>query len=150
MRKSKRMKPVAKVAESRERTAARVLSEQRRVLAEAEAKLAELLGYRDEYAKKLEFSGGAAIDARRMYDFRVFLSRLNEAIIHQQHRVEHSRMEYETRRHQWYATRTKIRAVDKIIERYRGDEARASERRDQVEADDRIKQVRVDIGDECD
>ncbi len=150
MKKSKRMKPLAEVAESRERTAARVLGERRKALAEAEAKLAELLGYRDEYAKKLEFSGGVTTDARRMYDFRVFLSRLNEAIVHQQLRVEQSRKEYETKRHQWYATRTKIRAVDKIIERYRGDEARVLERRDQAEADDRSRPIRADIGDECD
>ncbi len=150
MKKSKRMKPLAEVAESRERTAARLLGEQRKALTEAETKLAELLGYRDEYAKKLEFSGGISIDARRMYDFRVFLSRLSEAIVHQQRRVEQSRKEYETKRHQWYETRTKIRAVDKIIERYRGDEARASERRDQTEADDRSRQARVDIGNECD
>ncbi len=150
MTKSKRMKPLAKVVESRERTAARVLGEQRRLLNEAEAKLAELLGYRDEYANKLEFSGKSTIDARQMYDFRVFLSRLNEAIIHQQHRVDHSRREYEAKRHQWYATRTKVRAVDKIITRYLGDESRASERREQVESDERAKPARVDVNEECD
>lgn len=150
MTKSKRMKPLAKVVESRERTAARVLGEQRRMLNEAETRLTELLGYRDEYAKKFEFSGGASIDARRMQDFRVFISRLNEAIIHQQLRVEHNRKEYEARRHQWYATRTKTRAVDKIIDRYRGDEARVAERREQAESDDRSTRVRVDIGGEDD
>jgi flagellar protein FliJ len=140
MTKSQRMKPLTKVATSRERNAAKELGEHRRALSEVEAKLAELLTYREEYNRRLQQSGGAGIDAQQMCDYRIFLARLNEAIGHQQACVDKSRREYERKRRLWSEARTRTQALDKVVERYQHEERSTVEKREQAESDERSLQ----------
>ncbi len=134
MIKSKRLKPLIHVAGLREHGAAKILIQYRRELAAAEAQLAQLLVYRGEYMQRLE---GADIAARQMRDYRAFLAKLNEAIIHQQKQVAQSYQDYERKRSDWYAVRCKSLALNKIGERYRLQEARLASRREQHEQDER-------------
>ena len=137
MTKSRRMKPLTRVATSRERTAAKELGEYRRTLADAEAKYAELVTYREEYSQQLQKSGGSGIDAQQMRDYRVFLARLNDAIGHQQASVDQHRREYEHKRRLWSEARVRANALDKVVERYRKEENTTAERREQAESDER-------------
>jgi flagellar FliJ protein len=146
MTKSQRMKPLTRVATSRERAAARELGEYRRTLAAAEAKYAELVTYREEYSQHLRKSGGAGIDAQRMRDYRLFLARLNEAIGHQQASVDQHRREYERKRRLWSEARVRSKALDKVVERYRHEEDATAERREQAESDERSIQQHTPLG----
>jgi flagellar FliJ protein len=140
MTKSQRMGPLTRVAGSRERSAARILGEQRRVLAEIEARLAELTAYREEYTRRLQQNGSSGIDVQQMCDFRVFLARLNEAIGYQQERVEQGRREYEIKRRQWFETRTRVKALDKVVQRYEQEERHVADQREQADTDERALQ----------
>ena len=136
MMRSKRLQPVMKVAESRERDAARLLGEAQREREAQEARLAELIAYWDEYARRFHAQGDAGLDAARARDYRVFLSRLNEAIHFQRRRVEQCRLDYEASRQRWLATRARARAVDKAVARCRQQELRVAARREQRECDE--------------
>ena len=146
MTKSQRMKPLTRVATSRERTAAKELGEYRRTLAAAEAKYAELATYREEYSKQLQQSGGSGIDAQQMRDYRVFLARLNEAIVHQQASVDQHRREYERMRRVWSEARVRSKSLDKVVERYKKEESAIVERREQAESDERSIQQHTQHG----
>ena len=146
MTKSQRMKPLTRVATSRERTAAKELGEYRRTLAAAEAKYAELATYREEYSKQLQQSGGSGIDAQQMRDYRVFLTRLNEAIVHQQASVDQRRREYERMRRVWSEARVRSKSLDKVVERYQKEEISIVERREQAESDERSIQQHTQHG----
>lgn len=146
MTKSQRMKPLTRVATSRERSAARELGEFRRALAAAEAKYTELVSYREEYSRQLQQSGGGGIDAQQMRDYRVFLARLNEAIGHQQASVDQHRREYEKRRRLWSDARVRSKALDKVVERYQKEENTTAERREQAESDERSIQQHTQQG----
>ena len=146
MTKSQRMKPLTRVATSRERTAAKELGEYRRTLADAEAKHAELVTYREEYSRHLQQSGGSGIDAQQMRDYRIFLARLNEAIGHQQASVDKHRREYERRRRLWSEARVRASALDKVVERYQKEENTIVERREQAESDERAIQQHTQNG----
>ena len=57
MTKSKRLEPVARIAENRERRAATELAKARQRLEEQEARLRELTSYRDDYSRRFQEAG---------------------------------------------------------------------------------------------
>lgn len=139
MTKSKRMQPVARVAEQRERKAAIEMAEFRRFLNDQQTKLDELNGYRSDYARHFETAGRGGMDAARMADFRRILARLSDAIAYQEQRLASLHNEYEQVRRRWTDTRTRAAALDKVMQRYREEERRAGDRREQGESDERAQ-----------
>ena len=107
MTRSKRMRPVQQLAQSREQKAVQKLGQSQQHLQAQQAKLEELRAYRDQYARDFEAWGGAGLGAIRMQDYRVFLSRLGEAIRQQEtaiarpsrcRKCSYQRCSYKTRR----------------------------------------------------
>jgi flagellar FliJ protein len=139
MTKSQRLQPVTRVAELRERNAAKALGQSRHRLSETEARLEELLAYREEYARRLQTAGGEGMNAREVSEYHNFLARLNEAITHQQARLAQAHQDYESRRSQWQSQRTHTLALDKVVERYRRQEEHTEGQREQRESDDRTR-----------
>jgi flagellar FliJ protein len=139
--KSKRMEPVTRVADQRERQAAVEMAEFRRFLDAQQAKLDELNTYRNDYARHFEQAGRGGMDAARMADYRRILARLNDAIAYQEKRLISLHSDYEQVRRRWTDTRTRAAALDKVMERYRSDERREEDRREQGELDERSQHV---------
>lgn len=139
MTKSKRLEPVARVAEGRERRAAIELAKFQERLAEQEARYQELLAYRDDYARRFEKAGRDGFDAARMANYRRILIQLGEAIAFQEQRLTTLRRDGELLRRRWTDTHTRTAALDKAIERFRGDERRDADRREQGESDERAQ-----------
>ncbi len=142
MTKSKRMQPVARVAEDRQRKAATEMVEFKQLLDAQQDKLDELRKYRNEYARHFEQIGRNGMDAGRMADFRGILTRLSEAIVWQEQRLVTLNQDYERLRRSWTDTRSRAAAIDKVIERFRADEQREADRREQGEFDERAQRGR--------
>jgi len=134
MTRSKRMQPVARVAESRQQNAARNLGERQRALEEQLRRLEQLTEYRGDYASR--FEDGAEWIGMNVRDYRLFLSRLNEAIEEQAARVERARAELEQSRGHWTECRVHQDAVGKAMERFEEEERLEERRRDQAENDE--------------
>jgi len=141
MTKSKRMEPVARVADQRERQAAVEMAEFRRFLDAQQAKLDELNNYRNDYARHFEEAGRGGMDAARMADYRRILARLNDAIAYQEQRLAGLHNDYVRVRQRWTDTRTRAAALEKVMERYREEEQRAGDRREQGESDERAQRT---------
>jgi flagellar FliJ protein len=137
MTRSKRMQPVQRLAQNREQQAVRRLGESQQHLQSQQNKLEELRAYRDQYARDFETSGGGGLDAARVQDYRVFLNRLNEAIRQQEAVIAESRVRHEESRQRWVESRSENQAIDKLVDRYRLEESKQRERREQKEQDDR-------------
>ena len=137
MTRSKRMQPVQRVAQNREQNAVQKLGQSQQNLDAQQARLEELRAYRDQYARDFERSGGSGLDATRIQDYRVFLNRLGEAIRQQETLLEQFCSQHEQTRQQWVETRTHSQAIDKVVHRYRRDERRQLERKEQQEQDER-------------
>lgn len=142
------MQPVVRVAEDRERSAARALGEAQRRIAENEAKLAELVAYREQYSQDFDSAGGVGLGARRVHEYRVFFARLGAAISQQAEIVEKLRQDCENKRRHWLEIRTRAQALDKVTERYRRGERKLEERREQLDLDERVLQRRRDLPDD--
>lgn len=140
MTRSKRMQSVVEVTASRERDAARRLGDlQNRELAAAQ-RLEELIRYREEYTR--QFADGVSLPAARLQDYRVFLSRLNQAVEAQQKLLARAQQECAAQRSRWLEIHSRAQALGKVALRYRDAERDDHERREQKEADQRSNNVR--------
>jgi flagellar FliJ protein len=137
MDRSQRLEPATRVAQAREREAARELGEHRKLLDALEARLAELVRYREEYVQRLREAGQHGIDASALSEYRGFIARLDEAVRYQEAKVADARTELERRRRRWGTTRTRVAALDKVVSRYEAQAARAEAQREQKDQDER-------------
>ncbi|MFN2308639.1 MAG: flagellar export protein FliJ [Gammaproteobacteria bacterium] len=135
MTRSKRMQPVVEVTALREREAARRLGELLQREQADEQRLQELTQYRDDYTR--QFASGTSLGAARLQDYRIFLGRLNQAIVQQQAVVERARQACAAQRAHWLALQTRVQALDKVVTRYRDRERSDQDRREQGESDQR-------------
>src|ERR1700722_10122884 len=112
MTKSKRFEPIQEIASNSADALSRPMADAARKVADLERQLAQLQTYRDEYVRNSAVAG--AMDAVKLQNYRSFLDRLGEAM----------------RQH------VKNLDVGRAVERFRAEEQRAADRRDQHELDD--------------
>lgn len=134
MIRSKRMQPVVNVTANREREAAKRLGECQQRIQAAEQRLAELIKYREEYTQ--QFASGGSLNTARLQDYRAFLNRLNQAVDQQRHQVTQVSHECEGLRQRWLALHVRAQALDKVVERYRGEERSEQAKREQKDSDE--------------
>ena len=139
MTRSKRMRPVQQLAQSREQEAVQKLGQSQQYLHAQQARLEELRAYRDQYARDFAASGGDGLGATRVQDYRIFLSRLGEAVCQQEEVIAQCCTQHEQTRRQWLESRGQSRSVDKLVDRYHREENKQLDRKEQKEQDDRAQ-----------
>ncbi len=136
MTRSRRIRPVVKLARNSEHDAAVNLGLAQRRLSEAKLRLEELLRYREEYSQRFSHSGGQGLRGVDFAEYRMFLNRLNLAIEQQRHQIETIRIETEQQRQAWLGKHVRAEALGKVEERYRREEAHVEDKREQKEMDE--------------
>jgi flagellar FliJ protein len=105
-----------------------------RKVADLERQLTQLKTYRDEYVRNSTVAG--AMDAVKLQNYRSFLDRLGDAMRQHVKNLDAARADYERRRLQWSEKRIEAESLGRAVERFRAEEQRAADRRDQRELDD--------------
>ncbi len=141
IKKSKRLQPVANLAGTRERDAARALGDAQRILKEHEERLGELLDYQAQYRQQFHDAGSAGFAAQRLNDYQAFLTRLKEGIRHQTTRIQLARLTVEKRKGEWMEARSRAQAMNKVVERHVSHEKYHEDRQDQLETDEQARVV---------
>jgi flagellar protein FliJ len=141
MTRSERLAPVQQVLEHSEQARAREFGEAQRRLAEAESKLVELRSYHGEYLQAYRKRAEDGTSAKALRDFQAFLARLEQALDQQEKVVAAARDAVQNRRSNWQGAARDVKAVESVVDRWRGVEARAGERREQKESDERAQQA---------
>ena len=113
------------------------MAEAQQAFNEREARLNELVSYRTQYHIQYKSASSTGMEAAQIQDYRHFIAKLDQAISGQLVLVEGARNVYEETKRQWYASRSKCLALDKVVTRYQHEEVRNVERREQGEADER-------------
>ena len=139
MTRSQRLVPVSRIAESREKKAATEMVEFKRLVDAQQAKLDELHGYRNDYAKRLNDAGRQGMDAQRLLDYQRILTKLGDAIAWQDKRLTALKQDYEVIRRRWSDSHSRAAALEKAMQRFRAEERRAVERREQWEMDEQVQ-----------
>ena len=141
MKRSQRLEPVVKVAENREQQAARSLGDSQSALNQAEQRLNELKGYREEYIQRFHANGATGMSAVQMGDYRLFLSNLSRAIEQQTGLVQQAIAVVEQQRQQWFSRRGKVKMLGNVVSRFQTDEQRVVDRKEQLEQDERAQRT---------
>lgn len=132
--RSRRLKPIVRIADHREQTAAREFGRVQEVLVAQETRLAELRAWWQEYADGLDKQPGKGSGLMR--EGRLFLAQLNNAIERQRGVVEHARRDLEAARARWLASRMDHEALEKVVARSQEEEGRQARRSEQREQDE--------------
>jgi flagellar FliJ protein len=132
--KSKRFEPIQEIASNSADALSRPMADAARKVADLERQLAQLQTYRDEYVRNSSVAG--AMDAVKLQNYRSFLDRLGDAMRQHVKNLDAARADYERRRQQWSEKRIEAESLGRAVERFRAEEQRASDRRDQRELDD--------------
>lgn len=136
MTRSKRMQSVAGLAKNREDNAARLLGERRKFLEQQKQRLAELMMYREEYAKKFQNTGHQGLTISQLNEYRHFLIKLNMAIVQQREHIDLAIDDCQLFQQKWLDSRVHTQALDKVVEKYRNHEIKIRERKEQKELDE--------------
>ncbi len=134
---SKRLKPVHRVAESREQTAARQLGDSRRYVHEQEERLNELRNYHTEYLQRFHSAAKLGMSSMQLQEYRAFLAKLERAIREQEAVIVDGRSVQQVKKDNWQEKHVRTQVLGKVMGRYKQAEIKAEDKREQKEADDR-------------
>jgi flagellar protein FliJ len=137
MKRAQRLEMVQNVVEDQERRRAEALAASERRVTESETKLAELENYHASYVRGFAVRAGSGIDANLARDYQAFLGRLEEALRQQTQIVTRARAQRDGERQTWQGAAQRAEAVGQMVKRFQSEEARAIDRREQQESDER-------------
>ena len=132
-----RLQMVQRVTDERERQHARKLAQSRTRVAQCEAKLKELQGYRAGYIDDFDRRAASGMRGAGIREFQAFLAKLAEAIRQQEELLEKARADSETERTHWQGAAQRSQIMDKVVEHHVARETKTRDRREQRETDDR-------------
>ncbi|OQX32358.1 MAG: flagellar export protein FliJ [Candidatus Sedimenticola endophacoides] len=136
MVKSKRFQPVRRVAESRERNAARELGDAKRWVQLQEEKLRELRDYHLEYLQRFQEAARAGMSASQLLEYRAFIEKLERAIGEQEEAVAEGQRRCELNREQWLEKHRRHQVIGKVVERVESAEGKVEQVREQKATDE--------------
>ncbi len=136
-KRSERLRPVARLAEEEEHSAARELGERRQLLQQHQRQLEELESYRSEYLERLQQAAHQGIGAVQLRHYQSFVAKLSEAIAQQQRVVQAAQQEVTRASQQWQHTHTRVKMVDTVITSCQAEELQGELRTEQKETDER-------------
>jgi flagellar export protein FliJ len=142
MKRSKRFEPIRDIASTSATDLSRAMGEAGRRAADLERQLEQLKTYRDEYVKN-SIQDDGTMDAVKLQNYRSFLGRLGDAIRQQLTLLDRARAEFENRRLEWSAKRIEAESLGRAIDRFRSEELRDAERREQRDGDDAAMRISI-------
>jgi flagellar FliJ protein len=137
MKDSQRMQPVSRVAQSRERDAARRMGKDMHQVEQQQQQLDQLIAYREQYIASYQTAGKAGFTVTQMREYQIFISRLNDAIAQQRQQLIACRQTSEKSSSSWRDSRSHSKKIDKVVEQRICNEQREQRGREQREQDDR-------------
>lgn len=137
MNSAKKLQPVARLTNLNERNAARAHGSILCELQKQEKQLNELISYREQYLNAFKSAGESGLSAVQMQDYRIFLQRLNDAILQQQQQIAKGKQDMQLSRQTWQEKRNKSKMINKVVEHRQQLENKQAEKREQRELDDR-------------
>ncbi|GGY11031.1 flagellar export protein FliJ [Paludibacterium paludis] len=105
-------------------------------LANAQNKLSQLNAFLAEYRQRLCDGGMEGMSIARWQDWRLFLARLDEAVVVQQRDVDRATQHFVLERHAWQEARKRLKAFEKLLERENEKQRAATARREQKTTDE--------------
>lgn len=145
MTRSKRLSPVLKLAESKQRDAVQVMAKARRRLNHYEEKLNELRKFHEEYSNAYRHSQSGVISATQLQETQKFLRQLDEGIAVMSEKVTGQKQLNLRDEQQWLLAKNRTDALDKLITKIQGVERNIRDNREADEVDERSQHQKPKI-----
>ena len=136
--RSKRMQPIAHIAEQKQQKAIQVYVSAQEAVVSAQAQLEQLIDYRIEYSQGRVTRH---MSMNQLRDYQGFLDKLNQSIDQAKQLIQQRKLQCERQRLQWLQTRTRSKALDAVIAKYLQQEAECEARLEQKEQDEFASRV---------
>ncbi len=133
MNRSAKLEPIAKINKQQERNAGRLHGETIRQAEQQQQQLEELVNYRNHYSKAFQSASEAGLSVIQMQEYKLFINRLDDAILQQKQQVNIGQSRCETSQKEWMQKRSKSKMIDKVIENRQQVEQQAMDKREQTE-----------------
>lgn len=127
---------VATLAKSTEQKSARELQLNQQGQLQKQQQLDQLRQFKQEYEDRLGTVGQQGMGARQLQDYRLFLSKLNQAIDQQVQNVQQAQESLDEAREKWQQDAQRTSAFDKLVEQHRRLQLEASNKAEQKQADE--------------
>lgn len=137
MKSSKKLRPVMRVAEQREQSAASRLGGSMRQLELQQKQLDELIAYRARSEQYYLAATQTGLSVAQVWDYQIFLARLDNAITQQRQIVMGSSQDKEASQANWQGARGHSKMINKVVETRQQAERRQIDSKEQRESDDR-------------
>ena len=137
--KKHQLKSFKTIAQAKEQDEALALAKALQRKTEAENKLVELVGYRQQYDNQLKMNyavEGAFIHQLR--ENRAFVERLDQAICRQQEQIKGIMQQLDTQIASWRSSHASHQALNSLLERYRQEAVLVADRHNQADTEDTV------------
>ena len=136
--RSKRMQPIAHHADQKQQQAVQVFVAAQQAVVDAQLQLEQLLDYRVEYSSNRMNVG---LNALQLRDYQIFLDKLNLSIDQARDNILLKKQQCEKQKLLWLKTRSRSKALDAVIEKYKLQEAALANRIEQKEQDEQATRI---------
>lgn len=137
MKKSVRLRPVRDLKQQQERTEARKLADLQQQLQQARRQCQELEGYLQEYFTVISTQRQQVHQASQLALYQSFVTRLQQAIQHQQQLIRQREMAVQAQTKRWIVASERLRTLDDLIVRTQIQEQLDADKKEQKQLDDR-------------
>ena len=136
--RSKRIKPIHRLAANNEQEAARELGSALRQLEQGRDQLSQLQEYRREYLKQFSAQGSSGMNGAQLRDYQRFLDNIDRAINDQKQHIQVAEQACTVRKQEWQTRHQRSQVLENAINRFKNDELKETDKREQRELDDSL------------
>ncbi|MNE24309.1 Flagellar FliJ protein [compost metagenome] len=126
-----RLTPVVEMAENAERQAAQRLGQFQQQVNLAQAKLAELDRFREDYQLQWIDRGGQGVSGSWLVNYQRFLGQLESAMTQQRQSLAWHQNNLNNARGTWQQAYARVEGLRKLVQRYLDEARRAEDKREQ-------------------
>ncbi len=137
------MKVVQNYAQSNTGKTAKIAVSSRQTLEEHSTRLDQLANYRNEYWQNLSSQGINNLNSVRLQDYRLFISRLDQAIDQQKDLVVQAEAECVSCTENWNKARVREKSIDTVVDKLQKKESQNKEKTEQKQMDEMGQKIRI-------
>jgi len=141
MNPSKRLNPIKKLADNKEKTAAQNLGQSLEQRKQHQTQLEQLINYRTEYLLSMSSKTAEGMSGDRLHQYHQFLKKLDSVIEQQQLTVEKSQLNVSKCQNKWQSDNSRATAIGKAMHSLRAKEVKAADKKESAQVDEMSTQA---------
>jgi flagellar FliJ protein len=141
MDRSKRLKPIRKLAQNKEKNAAQELGHALEIQKHELNKLEQLKQYRIEYLDQMQVKVNQGVTGATLQQYHQFLNKLDLAISQQNNVVEQCVTQLETTKAHWQSKRSEAKAISQVMDKMAVKEQQVKDKKESNQTDEMSTQA---------